>query len=369
MRAKTGAASNPHPPQPAPKGRTMSTNKTVSMFAATAALLSFASVAEAQNVVRWNCASSYPQNQTTAGRLGPHIVDMLNKSGLFQAKHYDPGALVPAFQTFDAAQSGSIDCSHSSLGFYVNKDVAFAVVTVVPFGPGLGEYLAWFDHGGGNEILDELLAPHKLKGPIHGITMPEASGWFRKEIKTVEDLKGLKMRFLGLGARVMDKLGVSTQLLPPGDIYPALERGVIDAAEYSNPENDEPAGFHQIAKHYYFPGWHQQISTFHWLMPRDKYEALSDQHKTVLRMAMSEGIRSSVSQGEAFQFAALNRIKAKGVNVHYWSPEILKLYREKWNEVVAELSKENPRFKKAIDSLNSFRRDYAEWNRLVSVRE
>jgi TRAP-type mannitol/chloroaromatic compound transport system substrate-binding protein len=323
-----------------------------------------ASESFAQQKARWNCPSAYPSTLGTLGKIGTLQVENLNKSGLFDAKYFEPGALVPALQTFDAIQQGSADCSHTNLGFYLNKNLAFAVFTTVPFGPSAGEYLAWMEHGGGNQLAEEMTKPFNIYAPVSMILPPEASGWFRREIKSVDDLRGLKMRFFGLGARVMDKFGVATQLLAAGDIYPALERGVIDATEFSQPSLDVALGFHQVAKHYYFPGWHQQASLLHFFMSRPKHDALSAEQKHIVKLMLGEGVRFSIAEGEALQFKALAEIKSKGVTIHKWPPDFLKALRDKWLEVVADVSKESADFKRAYDSLEAFRRDYAVWKDL-----
>ena len=165
---------------------------------------------------------------------------------------------MPPNQAFDAVSSGALDAAWATPGFWTGKDIAFAVYSTVPFGPGIGEYLAWMKEGGGEKMMQELYAKYNIHSVMCHLIPPEASGWFRKEIKTLEDLKGLKMRFFGLGANVMQKLGVSTQLIQAGEIFQALQLGTIDATEFSMPVMDLSLGFHQVAKFYYFPGWHQQ---------------------------------------------------------------------------------------------------------------
>ncbi len=209
--------------------------------------------------------------------------------------------------------------------------------------------------------MTEVYNKHGIHSLVCGIIAPEASGWFRKEIKTVADLKGLKMRFFGLGAKVMQKLGVSTQLLAGGDIYPALERGTIDATEFSMPAIDLRLGFYKIAKHYYFPGWHQQSTIFEIMMNKKKYDALSKTKKAQLRVACGDNVREGLAEGEAIQFAALKELREKGVNIHRWSPEILAAIQKAWNEGAAEEAKSDPMFAKVWDSLQKFRADYVVW--------
>jgi TRAP-type mannitol/chloroaromatic compound transport system substrate-binding protein len=316
--------------------------------------------------VRWKLSSTYSSGLTQLGTLGVALSSSIERvsGGNIQLKFFEPKALVPELENFDAVAAGSVDAAWSTPGYWRSKEEALALFAAVPFGPSAGEYLAWMYHGGGIELMDEVYAKYGLKSLLCGVIAPEASGWFRKEINSVDDLKGLKMRFFGLGAKVMEKLGVSTQLLAGGDIYPALERGTIDATEFSMPAIDLKLGFHQVAKHYYFPGWHQQSTLFELLMNKEKWEALSDTQQAQLEVVCKANVTEGLAEGEAIQAKALIDLKAKGVNVHRWSPEILSTLESTWNEVAGELAAEDPTFKKVWDSLQAFRGDYKVWKEL-----
>ena len=197
-----------------------------------------------------------------------------------------------------------------------------------------------------------------------GIIAPEGSGWFKKEIKSVDDLKGMKLRFFGLGAQVMEKIGVSTQLLAGGDVYPALELGTIDAIEFVQPAIDLKVGFWQIAKHYYFPGWHQQSTFFDLMMNKAKCDALSDTQKAQIEAVCGDNVRAGIAEGEAIQFGALQELKAKGVQVHKWSDADLATIRKAFDEVLAEQIAKDADFKRAYDSFSSFRQKYATWREI-----
>jgi TRAP-type mannitol/chloroaromatic compound transport system substrate-binding protein len=281
--------------------------------------------------------------------------------GEIDLKFHEPGALVPAAQAMDAVSRGSVDAAWAGAGWYSGKDVTFNLFSTVPFGPGIGEYMAWMYYGGGLQIAREMFAKYDLYNIPCSIIPPEASGWFRKEIKSVGDLKGLKMRFFGLGAKVMEKLGVATQQLAPGEIFQALQLGTIDATEFSLPAMDQRLGFHQVAKFYYFPGWHQQATFFDLFINKKKWDALSDQHKTIIELACGDMIREGIAQGEAQQWKAIKEMQAQGVQVKKWPPEILAAYEKAWNEVVAEEQAKNANFKKVWDSYTEFRKNYAIW--------
>lgn len=330
------------------------------------ATASLTAVNSADAQTRWRMASTYGSQLAQLGTLGVQLSEELEKvsDGEFQLRFFEPGALLPALEAFDAIGQGSVDAAWSTPGYWQGKEPALSIFAAIPFGPEAGEYLAWMRHGGGIELMDGIYARHNLKAVICGAIAPEASGWFRQEINSVEDLEGLKMRFFGLGARVMDKLGVSTQLLAAGDIYPALERGTIDATEFSQPAIDQSLGFYQIAKHYYFPGWHQQSTLLELLMNLEKYNALSDQEKAMIDNVCTANILRGFAEGEAIQVEALLEMQNAGVTIHRWPDEILDALESAWLEVAAELSESNEDFAIAWASLSEFRERYTIWKNI-----
>ncbi|MFV1853021.1 MAG: TRAP transporter substrate-binding protein [Thalassospira sp.] len=330
---------------------------------AAAAFTAAPSDADAQERVRWKMGSTYPGSLTQLGTLGKRVDDKIDEvsGGNINIKFYEPGALVPALEVFDAVSTGSIDAAFSTPGYWAGKVPALQLFGAVPFGPQAGEYLAWVKFGGGQEIFDKLYAEHGIKSLFCGLIAPEASGWFSKEINSVEDLKGLKMRFFGLGAKVMEKLGVSTQLLAGGDIYPALELGTIDATEFSMPAIDLKLGFYQVAKYYYFPGWHQQSTLFDLMMNKEKWDALDKTQQAQIEAVCNDNLAYGFAEGEAIQFNALKELQEKGVNIKKWSPEMLATMKGAWEEVAAELSADDANFKMAYESLQEFRANYKIW--------
>jgi TRAP-type mannitol/chloroaromatic compound transport system substrate-binding protein len=338
----------------------------VSWLAAAAAAfpLFFAQPVEAQDKrVRIQMAGAFP---STTGLLGPTqigLVETLRKlsNNTIDIRFFEPGALVPASQYLDAVGNGSLDAAWTVSGFWTGKDIAFAMYASVPFGPEAGEYLAWMKHGGGEQLMKELHAKYNVEVVPCGIISPEASGWFRREIKTLDDLKGLKMRFFGLGANVMQKLGVSTQLLQAGEIFQALQLGTIDATEFSMPVMDLTLGFHQVAKHYYFPGWHQMSTINELIVSKGKWAELSETQKEMIRVACDATMLRQLAEGEAVQAKALREIQSKGVTLHRWPKEFLDAFEKAWKEVAAEQAEKSPEFKKAWDSYSKFRGEYKIW--------
>lgn len=330
-------------------------------------LLVGTSPADAQDKkVRFQIGSTYPGSLKQLGTLGIRIAEKLKETsgGSIDAKFFEPGALVPALQVFDSISNNALDGGWSTPGYWTGKDIAFALFGAVPFGPSAGEYMAWLYFGGGLQLWDEIYKPYKIKSLPCAIIAPEASGWFKTEIKSVEDLKGKKMRFFGLGARVMEKLGVSTQLLAAGEIFQALQLGTIDATEFSMPAIDLNLGFYQVAKHYYLPGWHQQSTLFDLMFSEKKWEELSATQKVQAEMVCGDTMRYSLAEGEAIQVPALEELKAKGVTIHKWSPEILASMQKAWEEVVVEESAKSPMFKKTWENFSKFRAQYKTWKEI-----
>ncbi len=331
--------------------------------AVTTSLLFAGAPAWAFDKLNWDMQSTYASSLTQLGTLGKVISERLDKisDGQVKVTFQEPGAIVPALEAFDAVSSGAIQAAWSTPGYWTGKDTAFALFAAVPFGPSAGEYYAWIKYGGGKELYDALYEPYNIKPLVCAVIAPEASGWFKKEIKSVDDLKGLKMRFFGLGAKVMEKMGVSTQLLAGGDIFPALELGTIDATEFSMPAIDQKLGFYQVAKHYYFPGWHQQSTFFELIINKDEWDALGDDTKALFETVCEANVAYGLAEGEAIQFKALADLKKEGVTIHKWDPEILDALNAAWLEVAAEETAKNENFAKVWDSLSTFRKNYKTW--------
>ena len=334
------------------------------LIAAAASVTLALPAAHAQQKVRINLANAFPNNLTLIGEAPGNLAKKVARmsGGTLDIRVNEPGALVPALQAIQATGQGSVDAAWSNGGFFAGTDSAFNMFAAVPFGPGIPEYMAWMHHGGGLQLARELFGKHGIYNIPCAIIPPEASGWFRREIKSVEDLKGLKMRFFGLGAKSIAKLGVATQLLAPGDIFQALQLGTLDATEFSLPVMDQKLGFHQVAKFYYFPGWHQQATFLDFYINRKKWDSLSDQHKAIVESACGDLMRDVIAQGEATQWKAMTEMRDKnGVQIKKWPPEMLAAFEKAWNEVIAEESAANPSFKRVYASYAKFRADYAIW--------
>ena len=326
----------------------------------------------AQKRVKWKMQSAFgsslPHLGTSGVRFSKNIAELSDDK--FKIKFHEPGALVPALECFDAAAKGSVDACWTTPGYHAGKFPAASFFTAVPFGPGFGEYLAWKWFGNGNKIRDELYAKNGLKGFDSFCIGPETSGWFKTEIKGgIDSLKGIKMRFFGLGAKVMQKMGVSTQLLAGADIYPALEKGVIDATEFSMPTIDIKLGFYQIAKNNYFPGWHQQVSCSEILMNKKGFEALPKNYQKMVEIAAGESVAYTYAETEAKNPQAMLDMGEKyGVITRRWSDADLAKLEQGWLDVLKEESAKDPLFKKVAEDFLSFRKTYRKWGDAQSLK-
>lgn len=310
--------------------------------------------------------SAFGKNLPILGTAGVDFVQKINSiSESVEFEHFDPGELVPVLEALDAVSNGSVDAAYTTSGYWQGKITAASLFAAVPFGPEAGEFLGWMLYDDGAALFQEMYdqAGYNVHVMPCGIIAPETSGWFRKEINSLEDLQGLNMRFFGLGAEVMQRLGVSTSLLAGGDIFPALERGAIDATEFSMPRIDANLGFYQIAKFNYFPGWHQPATLFELLINKDRWDELDERSQKQIEVACLANVTTNYAEGEATNYAAMvDNVENKGVTIKNWDPEILATFESTWNEVAAELAAEDPFFKKVWDDLQEYRAGYKIWS-------
>lgn len=333
------------------------------VIAAAVAALAMGSESPAQEVTRIDIASTFPVSMPILGDVSSSLPDKVARmtGGELVLVFHPPNELVPAADTVNAVSEGRVDGAWAGAGWFAGRDSAFNMFSSVPFGPGIGEYLAWMYEGGGLELARQMFAEYGVHNIPCGIIPPEASGWFRKEINSVGDLDGLRMRFFGLGAQIMQKHGVDTQQLAPGDILAAMQSGDLDATEFSLPAMDKPLGFQTIAKYYYFPGWHQQATLFDLYVSEPVWQALPERHRAVIEVACGDVMREMIARGEAAQWSAMQQLQSEGVELRRWPPEILVSFENAWLEIVEEESARNPNFARVYQSYSSFRENYAIW--------
>lgn len=310
--------------------------------------------------------SAFSANLPILGTAGVDFVSKINSiSSDVQFEHFDPGKLVPTLEALDAVSNGSVDAAYTTSGYWQGKITSASLFAAVPFGPEAGEFLGWILYDDGAELWQRMYdeAGYDVHVLPCGIIAPETSGWFKNEINSVDDLQGLNMRFFGLGAEVMQRLGVSTSLLAGGDIFPALERGAIDATEFSMPLIDARLGFYKIAKYNYFPGWHQPSTLFELLVNKDVWEDLGETAQNQIEVACLANITTNFAEGEAKNFDAMvDNVENNGVTIKQWSPEMLATFESTWNEIAAELAAEDELFAEVWADLAAYREGYSNWS-------
>ena len=288
-------------------------------------------------------------------------------SGEIVFKLYDPGKMVPVVEILESVSKGHIQAGYAAPAFWMGKVSTSPIFGSVPFGPEGPEYMAWMFQGNGLKLWQEAYdrAGYNVKVFPVILCPPETSGWFAKEIKTVKDFKGLKMRFYGLGGSVIQKLGASATMLPPAEIFPALEKGVIDAAEFSSPYVDVSQGFYKVVKYNYFPGWHQQTSIHELTINKDVWNKMTPAQQTQIELAVRASLLQTQAIGEGSQGPVIREnVEKRGVKNMYWSPALLSAFKTAWEQVLEEQCAKDPFFKKVWDDLAAFREDYKVYSRI-----
>jgi TRAP-type mannitol/chloroaromatic compound transport system substrate-binding protein len=320
-------------------------------------------IAQSDPSIRWRLTSSFPKSLDTIYGGGEFFAERVSKltDGKFSIRVFAAGDLVPAFQALDAVQQGTVELCHTASYYYVGKDMTFGFGTALPFGLTARQQNAWMYHGGGQQIMNDFFKDYGVIAFPGGNTGAQMGGWFRNPVNVMEDFKGLKMRIPGLGGQVMARIGAVPQALPGGDIYPALERGAIDALEWVGPYDDEKLGFYKIAKHYYYPGWWEPCSMYHFMINIQKWESLPKGYQEAMISATREVNIDMVAQYDAKNPPALARLKAAGVQLHKYSDDIMKGSYKAATELYEETSTKNAKFAKIYEDWKKFRSAEAEW--------
>ena len=285
----------------------------------------------------------------------------LASNGTIQFKIYEPGQLIPAFEIQEAVSKGQIECGWSAAVYISGQIPAASLFTTVPFGPDLVEYIAWFYYGNGRKLYQEMYDKYGFNVKVWPMLMVpmESGGWFRKPIKSVEDFKGMRLRWPGLGGKVLSKLGASISTIPGGEIFPSLEKGVIDGTEFGPPVLDAAVGFWKVAKYNYFPGWHQTCTAMEFTMNKDTWNKLSKGQQAIIELAVTDiNIRGVANAESRVGKILMENAQKRGVKNMVYPPEVLKALQKAWLEVVAEESAKDPFFKKVWQDLNGFMKEY-----------
>ncbi|MFN4277741.1 MAG: TRAP transporter substrate-binding protein [Ferrovibrio sp.] len=324
-------------------------------------------IAQTMPEIRWRMASSFPKSLDTIFGAGEVVAKRVEAAtgGKFQIRVFAGGEIVPGLQVLDAVQAGTVECGHTANYYYIGKDPTFAFDTAVPFGLNARQQNAWMYHGGGRQLMNEFFKDYNCHAIPAGNTGSQMGGWFRKEIKTVEDLNGLKFRIGGFAGQVLTKLGVVPQQIAGGDIYPSLEKGTIDAAEWVGPYDDEKLGFNKVAKYYYYPGWWEGGPQLSVMVNLEQWNKLPKEYQAVLEAACAEANVWMVAKYDALNPAALRKLIAGGTQLRAFPRPVMEASFNAAVELYAETSAKNPKFKKVFDSWVKFRDDEVMWWRVA----
>ena len=330
---------------------------------AAAGIISAPAVVQANTTINWRLASSFPKSLDTiygAAEVMAKRVSALT-DGKFNIRVFPGGELVPALQVMDAVQAATVEMGHSASYYYFGKDATFAFDTAVPFGLTARQQTAWIDQGGGRQLLRDFFAEYGIVNFMGGNTGCQMGGWFRREVKTPQDLHGLKMRVGGFAGRVMQKLGVVPQQIAGGDIYPALEKGTIDAAEWIGPYDDEKLGFNKVAPFYYTPGWWEPSTQLSFYVNKKEWDKLPKEYQAALEVATYEAHIAMQAMYDARNPTALARLMKNGVKLRNFSKPILDACYEAAQEVIEEEASKNAKFKKVLEPWRRFHQDQNTW--------
>lgn len=274
---------------------------------------------------------------------------------------FEPGMLVPPFSITEAVGDGKIDAGYTWVGYDQGRIPATPLISAVPFGMEPWEYTAWYYEDDGRALTRALYRPHNVMPLLCGVIGPETAGWFREPINSVEDFEGLKIRFAGLGGRVLQRLGASVTLIPGGEIFQALEKGAIDATEFSLPAVDQQLGFDRVAPYNYFPGWHQTFTAAHLVVNLDTWEALPAADRALIEMSCTAGVIRNLAKAEAIQGPVISNFESKGVTTAKFPLSVLRELEAVTAEVLAEEAARNEMFRKIQASQDAFMTRYRPW--------
>jgi TRAP-type mannitol/chloroaromatic compound transport system substrate-binding protein len=335
---------------------------TTSVAAATTALAAPA-IAQSIPELKWRMASSFPKSLDTiygpAETMAKYVSEATD--GKFAIQVFPSGELFPGLQVADKVQDSTVEMGHTALYYYWGKDPTFALATAVPFGLNCRLQNAWWFEGGGKDVLGEFFKTYNFHALAAGNTGAQMGGWFRKELKTLADFQGIKMRIGGFGGKVISKIGVVPQQIAGGDIYPALEKGTIDAAEWVGPYDDQKLGFNKVAPYYYYPGWWEGGPMLHAIVNLQKWQELPKTYQALLTTAGAFANDEMMARYDVRNPRALRELVAGGAQLRPFPQDVLEACFKAATDTYAELSASNENFKKAFESMAAIRREGYLW--------
>jgi TRAP-type mannitol/chloroaromatic compound transport system substrate-binding protein len=335
----------------------------------TASAVAAPAIAQSMPEVKWRLAASWPKSLDTLFGGCEYFAKRVSEitDNKFQIQVFAAGELVPGLQVLDAVQNGTVEMGNTALYYYWGKDPAFTFGTALPFGLNARQMNSWLRFGDGADLLNDLLKNFNCTGVAAANTGAQMGGWFRKEIKSIDDLKGLKMRIGGFAGTIVAKVGLVPQQLAAGDIYPALEKGTLDACEWVGPYDDEKLGFYKVAKYYYYPGWWEGCGQAHNITNLAKWNELPKSYQSAILTASGDAWEWVIGRYDYNNPPALRRLLSQGVLLRAFPQDVMEACYKAATEIYADLSKTNPHFKKLYDSLVAFRGDSLVWLQVAEL--
>ncbi|MDE2048558.1 MAG: TRAP transporter substrate-binding protein [Betaproteobacteria bacterium] len=323
----------------------------------------------AQAAIRWRLASSFPRSLDTIFGASEVFAKKVGEmtGGKFVITTHAGGELMPPFGVVDGVQQGTVEMCHTAPYYFFGKDETFAIGCAIPFGLNSRQMTSWMYEGNGLKLMREFYAKYNIVNFPGGNTGAQMGGWYRKEINSVADLKGMKMRIGGFAGKVLERLGGVPQNIPGGEIYQALEKGTIDAAEWIGPYDDQKLGFNKVAPHYYYPGWWEGGPELDFFINDKAWNALSAENKAIVEAAASHAHVVMQADYDAKNPTALKQLVATGTKLHRFSKPIMDSAFKASMELYSELSNKNPNWKKVYTDYANFRRDENLWFRFCEA--
>ena len=314
--------------------------------------------------VQWKMATSWPTSLKTLFGAAEMVAERVKEmtDGRFTINVFAAGEIVPGLQVLDAVQQGTVECGHSASYYYIGKNRALAFGTSIPFGLNAQQQNAWLYQGGGLDIMNQLYSDFNTIAFPAGNSGVQMGGWFKREVNSVSDLQGLKMRIPGLGGEVLSRLGVNVQVLPGGEIFLALERGAIDAAEWVGPFDDEKLGLNKAAQFYYYPGWWEPGSSFDLQINLDAWNKLPPEYQAILKAAAEEANIQSLATYDSENPIALKRMIDGGTQLRAYSPEILAAAQKETTALLEEYASQDAKFSEVYQQWKQFRDNIYQWH-------
>jgi TRAP-type mannitol/chloroaromatic compound transport system substrate-binding protein len=316
--------------------------------------------------IRWKMPIAFASTLPGLGSPSQYVAEQLDKAsgGEVQVRVYEPDKLVPPFEILRAVSDNKVQAGYTWIGYDQGKVPAVPLFAAVPFGLKPWAFTGWYMFGGGHDMLQEVYANKgfNVHAQLCGIIGPETAGWYAKPITSLKDYSGMKIRFAGLGGKVLEKAGASVTMMPGGELFQALEKGTIDGTEFSMPAIDQILGFDKVVKYNLFPGWHQPFTAQYMLINKDEWDNATDQVKALIETTCTAAIMVGLAEGEYKNGAVLAELQAKGVQTDQIPDSVLQELRTLSDQVLAEEAAKDADFKRVYESQQAFQDTYKIWD-------